>query len=64
MIGTGKKCTDIIPHSFYDSFSVIRGESWNVKGVGLKERGREGRSDIDVEMERLNGKRMVTSLRR
>lgn len=45
-----KKYSDIIIHSLYDSFSVIRGDSWGVKGVGLKERLRK--RDRDVESER------------
>lgn len=45
-----KKYFGIIPHSLYGRFSVIRDDSWGVKGVVLK------------EIEKINVEEMVTSL--
>lgn len=51
-----------------DSFSMIRGDTSSVKGVGLKESLRKKREKRErcrrIERHRLNGERRVTSLRR
>lgn len=63
-----RKCSDIIPHSLYDSFSVIRGDGRAVRGVVLKARLRKKERQRCRESKRtrlrLNGEGIVTSLRR
>lgn len=59
----------MLSHTFYDSFSVIRGDSRGVKGVGFereieKERVKKRKRCRERERLRLNGEGMVTSLRR